>query len=120
MYPQPPLSLKQRLCNRTGARAFDDYQDYKSGGAQAVRVHNQHATFDDLRFHSESDAKTKYVPFSTYTNINDHIETHRQTRHIYKNTQTPQESPQKPLSPKVMGACLSILTEGDFILCPSL
>ena len=41
MYSQPPLNLKQRLCNRTGARAFDDYQDYKSGGAQAVRgVHN--------------------------------------------------------------------------------
>ena len=37
MYLQPPLSLKQRLCNRTGARAFDDYQDYKRGGAQAVR-----------------------------------------------------------------------------------
>ena len=53
----PPLSLKQRLCNRTGARAFDDYQDYKSGGAQAVRgVHNQRATFDDL-----SDAITKIV-----------------------------------------------------------
>ena len=115
MYPQPPLSLKQRLCNRTGARAFDDYQDYKSGGAQVVRgVHNQHATFDDLRFHSESDAKTKYVPFSTYTKINDHIETHRQTRHIYKNTQTPQEPP------NVMGSCLIILTEGDFKSCPSL
>ena len=57
MYLQPPLSLKQRLCNRTSARAFDDYQDYKSGGAQTVRgVHNQHATFDDPRFHSENDA----------------------------------------------------------------
>ena len=104
-----------------GDFAFDDYQDYKSGGAQAVRgVHSQHATFDDLRFHSENDAKTKYVPFSTYTNINDHIETHRQTRHIYKNAQTPQEPPQKPLSTNVMGACLIILTEGDFISCPSL
>ena len=60
----------------------------KSGGAKAVRggVHNQHATFDDLRFHSESDAKTKYVPFSRYTNINDHIETHTQIRHIYNKT----------------------------------
>ena len=36
MYSQSPLSLKQRLCNRTGARAFDDDQDYKSGGAQFI------------------------------------------------------------------------------------
>ena len=61
MYLQPPLSLKQRLCNRTGARAFDDYQDYKSGAQASGGVHNQHATFDDLRFQDKSDAITKIV-----------------------------------------------------------